>query len=65
MMALLKHDFVDTEWQRLIYVSAEGADESFKWERVSSRKPRHLGNLGGLDMTVLEIKDLFALLAER
>jgi hypothetical protein len=63
MMALLIHRLVDTERQRLIHVTMERSYESFKRERVSTVIPSHLGNLGLLGVSVLEIKDLHPLLS--
>jgi hypothetical protein len=63
MTALLKHLLVDTEWERLIHVSAEGSHKAFIRQRVSAMKSDGLGHLGGFGVAVLEIKDLNPLLS--
>jgi hypothetical protein len=62
MTALLKHELVDREWQRLIHVSAERSHKAFKRQRVSGMKAGHLGGLGSFGVPVLEIKELYSLL---
>lgn len=57
----LKHQFIHRQRKALIYVAMEGSDEALKRERISRMPTGHLGGLGGLTVSILEIEKLHAL----